>query len=268
VGTSTPWIVANNVASDLESAARTTAAEFRIGGVQLLMRPQSVHLLSAAVIALGLLLPATRAQDSGVVLLHKMQSALGGADKIAAIHDLDWTVQADAFEHDGKSIGQVTKRTRWIRPNYLRLDQIGPGDTYVLYFDGKQGWEILPDKPGVRDLVGDELKFAQRYLSGFMLTLWVADRVKGYTITSPSANVIGFSVNGNSPQITLDPKTWLPADTSEWMTVQGIRFPARSLNVHPGDGSADIRTTAVKFNSRLNPRDLAAKPDDLKPKMQ
>jgi hypothetical protein len=51
------------------------------------------------------------------------------------------------------------------------------------------------------------------------------------------------------------------------MTVQGVRFPARSTNVHPGDGSADIRTSTVKFNSGLEPRDLAAKPDDLKPKM-
>lgn len=195
-----------------------------------------------------------------------MQAALGGADKIEAIHDLDWTVNAQTFDHNGKFIGHVLKRTRWIRPNYLRLDQIGPGDTYVLYFDGKQGWEILPDKPGVRDLVGEELKFAQHYLSSFVLNIWVADRMGGYTITSPSPNVIAFSVNGITPHITLDPKTCLPADT-EWMTVQGIHFPARSTNVHPGDGSADIRTTTVKFNGGLDPRDLADEPDDLKPKL-
>lgn len=190
-----------------------------------------------------------------------------GADKIAAIHDLDWTVRADTFDHEGKLIGVVTKRTRWIRPNFLRLDQMGPGDTYVLYFDGTQGWEILPDKPGVRDLVGEELDFAKRYLSGFMLNLWVADRMGGYTITSPSANVIGFSLSGNTPHINLDPTTWLPADTSEWMTVQGVRFPARSLNSHKNDGSADIRTQKVVFNSALDPRDLDAKPDDLKPQI-
>lgn len=162
----------------------------------------------------------------------------------------------------------MTKRTRWIRPNLLRLDQVGPGDTYVLYFDGVQGWEILPDKPGVRDLVGNELQFAQRYLSGFILNRWVADRMSGYAITSPSDNVIGFSIYGNTSRVILDPKTFLPADTSEWMTVRGIRFPARSLNAHPDDGSADIRTTSVKFNSGLDRRDLAAKPSDLKPKMQ
>jgi hypothetical protein len=221
--------------------------------------------LSAIVLA-ALCVSLTQADDKGLALLHKMQIALGGADEIAAIHDLDWTVKADTFDHNGKPIGQVTKRTRWIRPNLLRLDQIGPDDTYVLYFDGRQGWEILPDKPGVRTLLGGELKFAQNYLSSFMLNLWVADRMNGYTITSPSPNVIVFSVNGTTPRITLDPKTWLPADT-KWTTVQGVRFPARSTNSHPGDGSADIRTTAVKFNSGLNPRDLAAKPRDLTPKL-
>jgi hypothetical protein len=228
----------------------------------------SIHRFSVAAVVFGLLFPVARAQDSGLVLLHKMPNALGGANKIAAIHELDWTVRADTFDHNGEALGKVTKRTRWIRPNLLRLDQVGPGDTYVLYFDGTEGWEILPDKPGVRDLVGDELKFAQRYLSSLMLNRWVADRVKGYTITSPSANVIGFSLDGNTSRIALDPKTWLPADTSERMTVQGVRFPARSLNAHPDDGSADIRTVAVKLNSGLDPRDLAAKPDDLKPKMQ
>ncbi len=226
----------------------------------------SVSFTAASVLVL-LLCAVLRGQDFGLDLLRKMQAALGGADKIAAIRDLDWTVNAESFDQNGKSIGYVKKRTRWIRPNYLRLDQVGPGDTYVLYFDGKQGWEILPDKPGIRELAGDELKFAQQYLSSFDLNRWIADRVGGYTITSPADNVISFSLNGNTSRITLDPKTWLPADT-EWMTVQGIRFPAHWLNVHPHEGSADIRTAAVKFNTGLSASDLAAKPPDLKPDMQ
>jgi hypothetical protein len=220
----------------------------------------------AAIVPALLGISSTRADDSGLALLHKMQTALGGADRIAAIHDLDWTVNADTFDHEGKSLGNVTKRTRWIRPNLLRLDQVGPGDTYVLYFDGTQGWEILPDKPGVQKLAGDELKFAQNYVSGFMLNLWVADRMGGYAITSPSPNVIQFSVNGSTPHITLDPKTWLPADT-EWTTVESVRFPAYSTNSHPDDGRAEIRTKSVKFNAGLHPRELAAEPDDLKPRL-
>jgi hypothetical protein len=231
-------------------------------------RPLSVRralsLMLAGATTVSAVLCAPVGRDSGLDLLHRMQRALGGADKIAAIRDVDWTVTANTFDHEGKRIGNVTKRTRWIRSNYLRLDQIGPGDTYVLYFDGTKGWEILPDKR-VSDLVGSELNFAKAYLAGFMLNAWLADRSGGFTITSPAANVIRLSSSAGTTDITLNGVTSLPAQTLEWMDVQGIRFPARELNSHKGDGSADIRTKKVVFNVGLDPRDLAAKPADLKP---
>lgn len=79
--------------------------------------------------------------QDGIALLHKMQAALGGARKIAAIRDRDEIQTATTWSPSGKLIGKVVKRTRWIRPNFLRLDQSGPGDSYVLYFDGTSGWE-------------------------------------------------------------------------------------------------------------------------------
>jgi hypothetical protein len=74
-------------------------------------------------------------------LFHKMQTALGGGERIADIQDFEQCVRADTWDNNGKRHGQVYKRTRWIRPNVLRLDQVGPGDTYVLYFNGASGWE-------------------------------------------------------------------------------------------------------------------------------
>lgn len=194
-----------------------------------------------------------------------MQSALGGANRVAAIHDLDWTAKGATYDHSGKVIGKVTKRTRWIRPNFLRLDQVGPGDTYVLYFDGTTGWEILPDKPGVRKLVGGELDFAKRYLWGFRLNLWDADRTGEYTISSPSANVIRFTRADMSFDVTVNPHTDLPADTVAWTTVQGVRFPAMLVNSHPNDGSAKGKTVKLLFNTHLDPHTLATVPADLKP---
>src|SRR5262249_12627020 len=65
--------------------------------------------------------------DEGPQLFHKMQAALGGADKIAAIRDFEQLVRADAIDgNTGLSLGAVRKRTRWIRPNLVRVDQIGP----------------------------------------------------------------------------------------------------------------------------------------------
>jgi hypothetical protein len=239
---------------------------------------------AAAAIVLGFFVVASApGQDQGLALLHKMQQALGGADAIGAIRDLDWTVEADTFNHQGKLLGSVTKRTRWIRPNYLRLDQVGPGDTYVLYFDGTSGWEILPDKPGVRDLVGSELEFAKGYLSGFLINTWLADRTGQFAITSPAPNTIRLTAKGETNDIVLDPISFLPVkslsvsladrshpldredDTLEWTEVQGINFPSQFRNAHRSDGSGEGKTTRVALNTGLDPRVLAAKPADLKP---
>lgn len=75
------------------------------------MPPRICRLISGNAIAFTVLcLSLARADDNGLALLHKMQEALGGADKIAAIHDIDWTVSAETFDHNGKFIGRVAAR--------------------------------------------------------------------------------------------------------------------------------------------------------------
>src|SRR5215510_4607470 len=201
---------------------------------------------SSAIGVSVLLLCPTIFSDDGLQLIHKMQNALGGADKIAAIHEFEQQVRAQSWNgNTGQLIGDVIKRTRWIRPNYLRVDQVGPGSTYVLYFDGKSGWEILPGADKAVELTGGELKFAQGYVRGFFLLMWLADRDPRYKITSPAERVVRVSDGDLSHQLdyTLDPATWLPVKETflslsdpahpvpndkvfeEWITAGGVRFP-------------------------------------------
>jgi hypothetical protein len=72
--------------------------------------------------------PLASPQDA-IQLFHKMQVALGGADKIASIQDFEGIVRADAWHEDGRPMGVVRKRVRFIRPSYLRIDQVGREDT-------------------------------------------------------------------------------------------------------------------------------------------
>ena len=82
-----------------------------------------------------------------------MQSALGGAEAIASIHDYEQVERADTWDNKGKARGVVRKRVRFIRPNYLRIDQIGPGtltySTSTAALAGKscqtREWPILPE---------------------------------------------------------------------------------------------------------------------------
>jgi hypothetical protein len=154
---------------------------------------------------------ASRGQD-GMQLFRKMQNALGGRDKIAAIQDFEQCVRAQAWDDEGKTFGEVYKRTRWIRPNVLRLDQVGPGNRYVLYFNGVAGWEILPDK-GFLQLAGDELDFARSYLGGLDVNTWLADANAKNLFTTLAPDIITISTkndDSNKTEITLNLKTCLP----------------------------------------------------------
>jgi len=220
-------------------------------------------------------------------LFHKMQTALGGAEKIASVRDFEESVRANAWYGDGRPLGEVHKRTRWVQPNYLRLDQAGPTDTYVLYFDGTSGWEIFPDKT-VADLAGGELKFAQNYLSGLNLNFWLADRDPSRVITSSGPNVITVSTRGDSSQkseITLDPVTFLPVKKTDislsnpnhpvpsetifeqWQAIDGVKFPQRISKFQNGRKVAEITVEQTKLNRGIKASDLSIKPPDLNPVM-
>jgi hypothetical protein len=238
-----------------------------------------IGLLSVALCA------SVSAQD-GLQLFHEMQKALGGADHIAALRDFEERVHAQTWNNKGKLNAEEQKRTRWIRPNYLRLDQVGhDNNTYVLYFDGTSGWEILPDKR-VLDLVGDELKFAQGYLLHLDFKIWLADRDPRYVITSPSKNILRISDKNdvtNAQDITLDPNSFLPIKQTaashghpsrakptetrfeEWKMVQGIQFPHRISMIKNGKPLALITVDQIKLDDGLKVEDLATKPSDLNP---
>ncbi|HKF41631.1 MAG TPA: hypothetical protein VKG01_00895 [Thermoanaerobaculia bacterium] len=243
--------------------------------------------LAAAVflVSLGRDGPAL-SEDAGVALLHKMQAALGGAEKIAAIKDFEQTQSAESFDGSGNSIGDVRKRTRWIRPSSIRVDQTGPGSTYVLYFDGRSGWEVLPGTTKAVELTGGELEFARGYVRGFFLLMWLADRDSRYKLTSPEANVVRISDGDLSHQLdfTLDPKTGLlvketslslsdPAHpvTSDkvfeaWTTSDGVRFPDRFSVLRSGRRVAIAKSLdEARINQGLKLEDLTAKPPDGKP---
>jgi len=238
-----------------------------------------------------------RSTREGLLLLHKMQDALGGAKRIAAVHDFDETIRAEAWDSSGAPLGEVRKRTRWLRsPSTLRLDQIGPRGTYVLYFDGGSGsgWEILPDLTSSDmfkttgnpiTLAGGELQFAKSYLSGFEINLWLAD-TRGYTVTSPRPNVLRIEHDGSTDDFTVDPVTTLPLKTAgvsladpsrpvpaethyaEWKEISGVRFPTHRVKYHSGVKRGEVTTEAIYVNVGLRPQDLAAKPADLAPDMR
>jgi len=246
---------------------------------------RSKPLVASCALASLFLCSAVFSQD-GLPLFRKMQEALGGADKIAAIRDFEQQVRAESWDgNTGRSLGEVRKRTRWHRPNYIRVDQVGPGSTYVLYFDGNTGCEIMPGTQKVVEISGGELAFARKYVRDFKLNIWLADRDPLYRITSPSPNVLRVSDGDITHQLDLtldsvsalpvkstsislsDPAHPIPSDevTTEWETLQGIHFPRRWTVFRSGVRVAEATVERTTVNTGLKPSDLAAQPADLKP---
>jgi hypothetical protein len=228
------------------------------------------------------------AQDA-LQLYHKMQTALGGAEAIASIRDFDQLVRADTWHNDGRPGAVVRKRVRFIRPGCLRIDQVGSGDTYVLYFDGAAGWEILPGGTFAA-LAGGEFEICAR-LSGRPESDLLVGRPRpgqGDHIPCAALNVIAISSkvdSGQRTEITLDPVTLLPVKQTgitnassdrpvhqemrfdHWQVFGGVKFPGLFLNFHDGRKLAEGTVERTIVNSGLKPADLALKPPDLKPVM-
>jgi hypothetical protein len=195
--------------------------------------------------------------QDGLSLFRKMQDALGGADRIAAIRDFEQDVRAESLNgNTGQSIGEVRKRTRWIRPNYLRIDQVGPGSTYVLYCDGTTGWEILPGTRQVVELTGGELEFARRFVESFRLKTWMADRDPRYRITSPSPHVVRISDGDIAHQIdiTLDAASSPGEDEFHYARRPGASGPERRGDDRLGDGAGAPLSPSLDGLSRRPPR--------------
>jgi hypothetical protein len=241
--------------------------------------------IRAFALAAAVCVHPARSQDA-LALFHKMQDALGGADKLAGVQDFEQQVRAQSWNgNTGALIGEVRKRTRWVRPNQIRIDQAGPGSTYVLYFNGTSGWEIMPGTQAVVELTAGELRFAQKYIRDFVLTTWLADRDPAYRITSPARNLVRISDGDITHQLdlTLDPVSWLPVKTtsisladpahpipsetvtSDWETVQGIRFARRWTVLRSGVRVAEATVEHTAVNQGLKVADFTAAPRDFRP---
>lgn len=154
------------------------------------------------------------ANGDGLSLLRKMQAALGGVDRLAGVHDLEWRVIAKTWDATGVAGGDVSRRIRWRQPGFYRKDQQGSYGTVIEFFDGTGGWEILPAR-GFTKLSGNELEIVRSEAIGFMLNLWLADRNPDFEVRSGGTGVIRISSRqyptASLGAIAVDTKSGLPA---------------------------------------------------------
>ncbi len=226
---------------------------------------------------------ASTMHEQGMALLRRMQAALGGAEKLAAVRDVDWTITGKTWNRSGAPGPDVTRRIRWIQPNMFRKDQRAGKVVVKYFFDGNGGWELVPGA-GLIELKGRELDFVSGEARGTYPRKWLPDRDSRFRVTSGGPNVIRVlkdsSTRGNS--IVVDLESGLPLriagttlsgkvgttyrrlpkrlEFAEWRTVGGIEWPQKLLNFHEDVKVAEITTTEIGIDVGLDPRELSRKP--------
>jgi zinc protease len=211
----------------------------------------------------------------GKQLLQRMQQALGGAEKLAAIKD--FRMQSEVTIQTPGAAMKIKQTNSFVLPSNMRQDvEMGPMKQ-TIYSDGSAGWISSPQgmmamPPAVVKQAGGEVF---RELHGLALSDRDADR----TVNLAGNGEIEISdKQGNSVRIKIDEKTGLPAtliykgnsmggppadveeQLSGWREVDGIQVPFQRTVVQGGKKFADAVVQSAKFNSGLTPAEIAKKP--------
>ena len=218
---------------------------------------------------------ASSAEDAakGKQLLARVQQAVGGADKLAAIKDMLEVAELHVVNPQGMIMRRVD---RWIAPSYFREDTTLPFGTVSVYGDGKTGWMASPQAQTL--LAGSQMKPVEDKLLRLFVLMLLSDRLPGRTVNFTGDNTLEISGGQASTlRLYIDGKTNMPAKVEytspaangsstivetydAFEPVDGIQFPKHMTILQNGQKYGDLSIESVKVNSGLKVDDLSKKP--------
>lgn len=233
--------------------------------------------------AIDLTIPEPKAQaakatpetmSQGKALLARVQQALGGADKLAAVKDLQ--MHANLEVQTPGVATRVKQTTSFIVPSVFRQDNELAVFKQSVFSDGTSGW--LAGMQGVQNLPPPVLKQIHGEAFRMLVGLAVSDRDPDRTVnlTGPGTLEIS-SKDGESVRLTVDEKTGLPEKLayqqssaeggaaveeifSDWRDVDGLHLPFKWDVMQGGKKSAGVTVQDYKINSGLTAEALGTKP--------
>ncbi|HEY2019086.1 MAG TPA: pitrilysin family protein, partial [Bryobacteraceae bacterium] len=213
--------------------------------------------------------------EKGKQLLQRVQQAVGGADKLAAVKDS--RVVSD-FRLAPTSGGGIASETdSWIFPSQFRQESSGAAGMFTLFWDSKYGWISTPQ--GWGPLAGPQLKDVKCDLFRVYFQFLLSDRIEGRRVNALDDETIEISDgDGQIVKLVLDPRTGLPLrelydtareqdqtvvtqeDYSDFREVAGIKFPYQATMRQGGQKFADVTVKEVRVNTGLKPAELQKRP--------
>jgi predicted Zn-dependent peptidase len=210
----------------------------------------------------------------GKELLQRVQQALGGVDRLAAMKDMQFHASVEVMT-PGATM-KVKQTTSFIAPSTVRQDNELPFMKQSVYSDGKSGW--LSGIQGVQTLTPPVLKQIRGEAFRQLASLALSDRDPDRTVNYEGDGVLAIaSKDGESVRLTVDEKTGIPVKIaykqstgeggsaieevfSDWREVDGIRFPFQWTILQGGKKFSGATVEDYKINTGLTPEALGKRP--------
>jgi len=213
--------------------------------------------------------------ERGRQLLRKVQEALGGAEKLAAVKDMTQTTEV-VLQMGGGAM-KASQKVYWVDPTHLRQEQQLPFGKITAYSDGATGWLHTPQ--GQMPMSGAVIRQVQTELLRLWVRLPLSDRSPNRIVNAVGGNVIEIAEkHGPSLRLEIDPDTGLPLKASyqsaqmagtgsmveesysDWREAGGVKFPYKVSITQDGRKFADATVQEILVNQGLRAEDLAKQP--------
>jgi zinc protease len=215
--------------------------------------------------------------EAGKQLLQRAQQAVGGAEKLEAVHDFTRTATftVDPSVSSGGGM-KVEEDELWAAPSHLRQDNVLPAARISAYSDGRTGWLATPQ--GTQPLPAAQLQQLQGNLFRIYFRMLLSDRIPGRVVNGVDRSSVEIRQGGEVARLTFDPSTGLPQkiayasiamagqpepveeDYSDFRDVGGVKTPFHIEILQGGKKFAVLAVRDYKINTGLKPEDLSKKP--------
>jgi zinc protease len=212
--------------------------------------------------------------EQGKAWLRRMQDAMGGAEKLAAIRD--FTSEFEGTMTAGNRMVPIKAKEVWLAEETFRQEQTLPDRRLLLFYNGSIGW--FSDGVRIGALPSGLVRQIRGELFRLPFRLALSDRIKGRTVSYQGSGVLFVSEGEESVRIYLDEQTALPrrlvylnitADGSaipaeqslgDWRESDGIRAPWNIVVRNGGVKILEQTAASVRFNSGVKLEEVEKKP--------
>lgn len=209
-------------------------------------------------------------------ILARAATAMGGAERLDAIHDAVWDYEATLTRASPPVV--IKQHNSWLQPRHYRQEQSSNAGGGISYYDGTLGW--IHANRALQNLAPLVAQQYRNEVIRLLFRLVRAGRLEGYQVFlgGPSLVVIR-SPEKYAVELALDFDTYLPERIrfleqrpndgglvrveerlSDYKLSGGVLMPHRIAVIQNGQQFADFVMTSIRFNTGLTEEEISRKP--------